>query len=78
MAIRQRGFLPRLLPKIPSDRQGVDLEVLPPCDFIAGLLQLPVMVATKGNGELVAHFKTDGSGAVQAAGDADRTAAGHR
>ena len=62
MAIRQRGFLPRLLPKIPSDRQGVDLQVLPPGYFIAGLMQLPVMVATKGHGELVAHFKTEGSG----------------
>jgi len=62
MAIRQRGFLPRLLPKIPSDRQGVDLQGLPPGYFVAGLMQLPMMVATKGNGELVAHFTTDYSG----------------
>ena len=35
------------------------LRLLPPGDLIAGLMQLPMMTAAKGHGELVADFKTD-------------------
>ena len=51
----------RLLPKPLGDLQRVDVEVLPPGHFIAGLMQLPVMTATKGDGELVADFETQRS-----------------
>ena len=51
-----------LLPQRPGSLQCVDIEVLPPGDFVAGLVQLPVMAAAEGNGELVADFKADGSG----------------
>ena len=52
----------RLLPQPLGNRQGVDLQVLPPGHFVAGLMQLLMMTAAKGNGELVADFKTQGSG----------------
>jgi hypothetical protein len=35
---------------------------LPPSHLIAGLMQLPMMPAAKGNGELIADFETQGSG----------------
>ena len=52
----------RLFPKLPSERQGIDVERFPPGNLIAGLMKLPVMTATERDGELVADFKTDGSG----------------
>ena len=55
-------FWMRLLPKPPGNRQGVDLEVLPPGHLIATAMQLLMMTAAKGNGELVADFETQGSG----------------
>ena len=50
-----------LFPKLPGDLQRFDVEVSPPGHLIAGLMQLPVMTAAEGNGELVADFKADGS-----------------
>ena len=50
-----------LFPKLSGDVQRFDVEVSPPSDFVAGLMQLPVMTAAEGNGELVADFKTQGS-----------------
>jgi hypothetical protein len=35
----------RFLPKPPRSFQGIDLYALPPRDFIAGLVQLPMMSA---------------------------------
>ena len=52
----------RLLPKRLGDLQRLDVEPLPPGDFIAGLMQLPVMTAAERNGELVADLEADGSG----------------
>ena len=56
----------RLLPKLPSERQGIDVERLPPGNLIAGLMKLPVMTATERDGELVTDFKADGSGLCKA------------
>ena len=51
-----------LLPKPLGNLQGVDFQILPPGHFIAGLMQLPMMTAAEGYGELVADFETEGSG----------------
>ena len=50
-----------LCPKLPGNFQRFDVEVLPPGDFIANLVQLSVMAATERDGELVADFQADGS-----------------
>jgi hypothetical protein len=47
----------RVRPEPVGNWQGIDLEPLPPGDFITGLMQLPMMAATKRNGELVADFQ---------------------
>ena len=51
-----------LLPQPSGDLQGIDVEVVPPGCFIADLVQLAVMTAAEGNGELIADFQTDGTG----------------
>jgi hypothetical protein len=51
-----------LLPKPLGNLQGVGFQILPPGHFIAGLMQLPMMTAAEGYGELVADFETEGSG----------------
>ena len=51
-----------LFPKSLGDLQRFDVEVTPPGHLIAGLMQLLVMTAAEGNGELVADFKADGYG----------------
>ena len=51
-----------LFPEVSGDLQRFDFEVIPPRQFIAGLMQLPMMTAAERNGELVADFKADGSG----------------
>jgi hypothetical protein len=57
MAICRRRFWPGPLPEPLGNWQGIDLEPLSPGDFITGLMQLPMMAATKRNGELVADFQ---------------------
>ena len=52
----------RLLPQSLGDRQGIDFEIPPPSHFIAGLMQLAVMTAAEGYGELVADFEAERSG----------------
>ena len=52
----------RLLPQPFGDWQGIDLQTFPPGHLIACLMQLPMMTAAKGYGELVADFETEGSG----------------
>ena len=51
------AFLPQAL----GNLQGIDFQTLPPSHLIAGLMQLPMMTAAEGDGELVADFKADGS-----------------
>ena len=46
----------RLLPKLPRETKAVDLEVFPPGDFIAGLMERAVMAPAQRYGELVADF----------------------
>ena len=49
----------RFLPEAPRDFQGIYLDAFPPHDFIANLVQLPMMHATKGYSELITDFETD-------------------
>ena len=56
----------RLLPQSLGDRQGIDFEIPPPSHFIAGLMQLAVMTAAEGHGELVADFETECPGLSEA------------
>ena len=55
----RRGM--RFFPETSRDFQGIHSVIVPPRAFIAGLVQLPVMPATKRNCELIAHLETDGS-----------------
>ena len=55
----RRGM--RFFPKVSRDFQGIHPVIVPPRAFIAGLMQLPVMSATKRNCELIAHLEADGS-----------------
>jgi len=52
----------RLFPKPLGDLQRLDVEILPPGDFIAGLMQLPMMTTAEWDSELVTDFETQGSG----------------
>src|SRR5262245_23252362 len=52
--LMRRGM--RFLPKAPRDFECIDLYVLPPGDFIPGLVQLSMMTATQRHGELIAHL----------------------
>ena len=56
----------RLFPQLSGRLQNVDFLLLPPVDFVAGLVQLPVMSAAEGDGELVADFHADGAGLGEA------------
>ena len=51
-----------LFPKPLGNIQRIDFQILPPDHFIAGLMQLPMMAAAERDGELIADFKTEGSG----------------
>ena len=53
-----RGFPPTTSWRL----QRLDFEVLPPGHFVAGLMQLPMMTAAEGYGELVADFEAEGPG----------------
>ena len=53
---------PALLPKPLRDLQRIDFEILPPGNFIAGLMQLPMMTTAKRDGKFVTYFEAQGSG----------------
>ena len=55
----RRGM--RFFPETSCNFQGIHSVIVPPRAFIAGLVQLPVMPATKRNCELIAHLEADGS-----------------
>jgi len=60
----------RLFPELSGDAQRIDFKVVPPGDFVADLVQLPVMAATERHRELIAHFapKRPGLGEAQMMG----------
>ena len=57
----RRGFQMSLLPKSFGNCERVDIQCLPPCLFIAGLMQLPVVPAAERDRKLVAHFQAESS-----------------
>ena len=60
--IGSRRFCVRLFPKLLGDLERVDLEILPPCHLVAGLMKLPMMASAERYGEFVADFEAEGSG----------------
>ena len=45
-----------------GDLKRIDIQVMPPGYFVAGLVQLTMMVAAEGYGELIADFQAQGPG----------------
>ena len=48
-----------LFPKAFGNFKCVNLEALPPDDFVAGLMQLAVMAPTERDSEFVAHLHAE-------------------
>ena len=55
-----------LLPKTTCDLDRIDLQILPPSDLVAGLMELPMVAAAKRNGELITDLETDRPGLREA------------
>ena len=53
----RRGM--RYFPKTSRDFQGIHSVTVPPREFVAGLVQLPMMPAAKRHCELIAHFEAN-------------------
>ena len=49
------------LPEILRHIERADIEIAPPGELVAGLMQLSVMTTAEWNGEFVAHFKAEAS-----------------
>ncbi len=49
------------LPELAGNRQRLDAGLLPPCELIAGLVQVAVMCAAERDRELIAHLHAEGS-----------------
>ena len=52
---------PALVPEFFGDLERLDMDIVPPGQFVARLMQRAMMVATQWHGELVADFETQGS-----------------
>ena len=50
-----------LVPKSLGSFERVDLAIGPPGFFISDLVQLPVVAAAEGHGELIADFEAQGA-----------------
>jgi hypothetical protein len=48
-----------LSPKILRDRKRIDLQVLPPGDFVARLMQLPVVTTAEWHRKFIADFQAN-------------------
>ena len=48
----------RLLPQLPGECERIDVDVLPPGDFVTRLVKLPVMASAEWDSELVTDFDT--------------------
>ena len=49
-------------PQVLGGLHWLDPQICPPGHFITGLMQLPMVTAAEGYGELVTDFETQGSG----------------
>jgi hypothetical protein len=48
-------FLSNLL----SDRERLDTQIMPPGNFIAGMMKLPVTLAAQRHGKFITHLHTE-------------------
>jgi hypothetical protein len=48
-----------LFPELTRNAKGVDFKFVPPCNFIAGLVQLPVMATAERYCKLVADLNAE-------------------
>ena len=55
-------ILSALRPKLFSDRQRLDTQIVPPGEFVSCMMQLPVMLTTERHSEFVADFHAERSG----------------
>ena len=56
-----------LLPKSFGDLQRFDIQVVPPCHFVTGLMQLLMVITAEGDSELIAavvHAVPEGIGGM--------------
>ncbi len=53
-----RRLRPALDPKLLSDLEWFDIQVVPPGDFVTGLVQLLVMITAEWYRELIADLET--------------------
>jgi hypothetical protein len=44
-----------------SDRHGINLYIVPPCDFISRIVKVSVMESTERDCEFVADLEADGA-----------------
>jgi len=51
----------RLLPKTLGGFEWPDIEPVPPGEFVAGLMELPLMTSAEGHGELIAYPRGAGA-----------------
>src|SRR5262249_58940108 len=56
-----RWFRMRLIPEALGNLEWIDSPVLPPDQFVAHTMQLPVMTAAERDREFIAHLETDRS-----------------
>ena len=61
-----------MLPKFSSDGEGIDLERRPIGDFIAGLMQLPIVAKAEWDRELITNLSGPMRAVARNANDADR------
>ena len=55
-----------LVPEPTGDLEGFDIEVVPPCHFVASLMELTMVIATKRHCELITHLKPQRPGLCEA------------
>jgi hypothetical protein len=48
-----------LFPKTSRDLDGIDLQILPPSDLVAGLMSLPMVASAERHSELIADLEAD-------------------
>ena len=49
----------RSFPKLPGDTEGVNFQLIPPSNFVSGLVQLPVMAPAERHGKFITYLHTE-------------------
>jgi len=53
-------FHPAFVPEALGNHKGFNAEIMPPGDFVADLMQLPMMIAAQRHRELITDLETQG------------------